>query len=131
MSVDWDALLILGCKIDNPYVTVKKRGCHHQEMESKFCPECGKTMWQEEVTLSPVLEQFENQNKEGAIKLVKTCSGDRFYCGIVLGNVSRTVMDTKIDLDKFRKDSSEFFHRILKDLYRPHNFGLWLVMDAG
>jgi hypothetical protein len=133
MSVNWDATLIIGCKIDDPYVTVKERGCHHQETEGKFCSECGKPTWIEHKSLSPILEQFDNiYGKEGSITFIRTCGGNRYYCGIYIGRVNYDNMDRKIDMSKFRdKDTSVFFYRILKNLYKPENFGVWLVMDAG
>lgn len=130
MSVDWDAKLILGCKIDNPYVVRKSRGCHHQESESKFCSECGKPMWAEEKVLSPILDEYGAE--EGNIRFICTCSGPRYYFGIFLAEVDRRKKDAKVDQKAIGKEVLEsMLSRILKDLYKPENFGLWLILDAG
>lgn len=133
MSVSWDARLIIGCKIDNPYIIAKDRGCHHPESESKFCSECGKPMWIEREEFSPILEPFRDTEKEGSITFYTTCHNDKLhYCGIFIAKVESGKMEAKVDMSKFKdKDLSAMFSRILKSLYKPENFGLWLVLDAG
>jgi hypothetical protein len=134
MSVSYWGKLILGCKIDDPYVTAKDRGCHHQESESKFCSDCGKPMWIEREQLSPILEPFQDADgKEGSIIFYSaSCDDSRHYCGIFIAAIESGKMEAKVDMSKFRnKDVSAMFSRILKSLYKPDNFGLWMILDAG
>lgn len=128
MSVEWWANGFIGCKIDNPYVEQKKRGCYHQEQNYSYCPTCGQPMWIPEKILSPVLESF----KVGSIQHITNCDGDKHYVGLNLASVDKNKMEAKIDLKAIRDDKlPDLFKRLLKDLYKPENFGFWIILDAG
>ena len=136
MSVDWWANAVIGCKIDNAdaYVTVKKRGCSHQESSAPFCSQCGKTMWTVKQELSPVLSALEDDPDVGSIGVFyDNTMGDEhdYYAGFRLAHVDKRNSAAKIDLDKFKKDYEGICKRILKNLYKQENFGVWLVLDAG
>jgi len=130
MSVDWSAIAIIGCKIDDPYVVAKRRGCYHQESEAKFCPECGKQMWIEETVISPILSGIEEEGK--FIRYIRTCAGNRHYVGLNIADVDSHKNEVRVDLDVFKKDRlASLFEMMLKGLYKPENFGMWLILDAG
>jgi len=49
MSVDFRATALIGVELDkeNTCKMIKERGCEHEESKSKFCAQCGETMWDE------------------------------------------------------------------------------------
>jgi hypothetical protein len=124
---------IIGCKIDSAdaHVTVRKRGCSHQESSAPFCGQCGKTTWTVSQELSPVLKGLEEDPEVGSIGVFyNNIINDEYYAGIRLAHVDYDT-SVNIDIEKFKKDYEGIFKRILKRLYKPENFGVWLVLDAG
>ena len=128
MSIDWWANGFVGCKIDEPYVTMKKRGCHHQETSEFYCATCGKPMWMCEKALSPILDAF----REGAFQYIVTTNGEKHYLGLNIVEVNKRKDEVKIDLNSIKDDKlPDIFQKLLKDLYKPENFGFWIILDAG
>lgn len=134
MSVNWDAKCLIGCKIIDPHVTVKVRGCHHEESSSPFCAQCGKPMYKVSREISPVLAELSDYPKEGEIGVIHGNSmGEMdYYVGFCIARVSDNHPEKKVDAEKLvHKNAKDILKRMLKDLYKEENFGFWLVLDAG
>jgi hypothetical protein len=138
MGVDYYAKTILGVRVKNPICEVHTRGCTHLDsgINARFCPECGKPMWEKSKGLNPVLqdidEVYENTDKLG---IIHSTDGEEYFVGFFFRNTKSSrssgshiskieITKSFLDMDATRKKLKE----VLKDLYDEREFGLWTVL---
>lgn len=138
MGVDYYAKTILGVKIKNPICEVRTRGCTHLDSgtQAKFCPECGKPMWEKSKGLNPVLQDInEVYEHTDSLGMMQSTDGEEYFVGFFFrktrssrnseGHLSKIEITKKfLDMDATRKKLKE----VLKDLYDEREFGLWTIL---
>jgi hypothetical protein len=136
MGIDYSACSIIGVMIPNPYVKVQERGCHHAEKKAKFCPECGKPMYEEQKRQHPIIEVLDDYRSEKTTKLKLIWSTDQgeAYVGFFKGESDGSRSGgaragLKVDLPDINiQELKSALRKELKELYNENNFGLWTVL---
>ena len=140
MGVDYYAKTILGVRIKNPICQIDTRGCTHKDpgigIQARFCPECGKPMWEKSKGLHPALkdidEVYENTDKLG---MIHSTDGEEYFVGFFFRNTRSSRCSeghlSKIEITKNFLDIGKTKNKlkeVLKDLYDEGEFGLWTVL---
>lgn len=126
MGVDYLAHAFVGCKIRNPNITSKRRGCNHKELPFNCCPQCGGPMWTTIDKRHPILEGLEGSD----LKICNTTDNNDTFVGIY--SVSTGSKDTgMVLLDNFDvKSVKEKLKITLGELWNENEFGLWVILHC-
>ena len=129
MSVDYTAYTIIGVKVPKSRLYEKKnvRNCSHPQSDSKFCPECGKPMWQE--TEKPIRNfDAEDEKYNGLDVIYEDYESPERYIGYALsrGSYSDCSCLSIEELETVIKDAK----LKLGPLYDEKLFGVWTALNC-
>ena len=138
MSMTAYAVFAVGVKVHEKdlYLDKKVRGCKHAAKDNaKFCPECGKPMWDE--TTAPRKEYDESQDTFCGFDIVRSgTDGDSViigFEGVKAGDYEQPMM---MSIPHWSDKNLEDTKRQLKEkleplgLWKEKNFGQWLIQYA-